>query len=247
MREPPFTDDEIRAAIAATGHDAIAEAIKSQEPMVAKRVGDLNAVHEVMSDLAEQVLRKLPQFEVVGRVSLAAWVNGFARNILNERARQQARARDRQREFEDGSLIHAVVVSQEPVTDDDEFFLGLIDTIRDHITAQPGGAQRWEQLVTMAAKPERGRAAREETRERLAELSGMPVEMFGTEPHDDDPEPVPLPEQVAVAPELTVDGDGYQVACTVCGTLGAPVALGAAMVAVREHRVAHNDGQVGSR
>ena len=74
MREPPFTDDEIRAAIAATGHDVIAEAIKSQEPMVAKRVGDLNAVYEVMSDLAEQVLRKLPQFEVVGRVSLAAWV-----------------------------------------------------------------------------------------------------------------------------------------------------------------------------
>lgn len=244
-RRPPYTDEEIRQAIAETGHEVVSEAITSQEPMVIKQVGDPNAVAEVMSDLAFQVFRKLPQYAEVGRVPLGAWVNGFARNILRERARQFARQRQRVVEYEDGSpLIHAFVDAPSPVTGDDEFFLELIETARDRITAQPGGMKRWEALVEMAGKPARGRSAREQAREELAELSGLPVEMFGVEeePAPDAEDPDPLPEQVAVAPEL-VDG-GYVVGCSACGAMGSPLTLSEVMEAVRVHRDGHNTGEV---
>lgn len=211
-----------------------------------RALGDPNAVAEVMSDLADQVLRKLPQFAEVGRVPLGAWVNGFARNILRERARQLARKKDRLVEYEDGSpLIHAFVDAPAPVTSDDEFFLDLIDTARDRITSQPGGMKKWDALVEMAGKRERGRAAREQAREELAELSGLPVEMFGTEeePEADSPPP-PLPEQVAVAPAL-VEG-GYVVSCSVCGPMGEPMGIGEVMREVRVHRGSHMEGQVES-
>lgn len=243
MREAPYTDDEIRAAIEATGHDVVSEAITGQERMVAKAVGDPHAVSEVMSDLADQVLRKLPQFEEVGRVSLGAWVNGFARNILRERARQFARQRQRMLEYEEGSpLVHAFVTSPEPATSDDAFFLELIDTARDRITSQPGGVRKWEQLVEMAGKPERGRSAREQAREELAELSGLPVEMFGAEEPTEPMEVPELPEQVSVAPEL--GNGGYLVNCSVCGALGTPMSIGKVMNEVRNHRGAHVEGEV---
>ncbi|GAB4097659.1 hypothetical protein GCM10028787_31340 [Brachybacterium horti] len=239
-----YTDEEIREAIETTGHDVVSAAITSQEPMVVKAVGDPNAVAEVMSDLADQVLRKLPQFAEVGRVPLGAWVNGFARNILLERARQFARNRDRFVEYEDGSpLIHAFVDAPSPVTSDDEFFLDLIDTARDRITSQVGGMKKWETLVEMAGKRERGRAAREQAREELAELSGLPVEMFGVEPEPEMPPlPPPLPEQVAVAPELVMGG--YLVSCSVCGQIGEPIGIGKVMDEVRAHRVMHAEGEV---
>lgn len=244
-KRPQYTDEEIRQAIAATGDDVVSEAITSQRPMVMKAVGDPNVVAEVMSDLADQVLRKLPQYAEVGQVPLGAWVNGFARNILREQARKFARQRERIMEYEDGSpLIHAFVDAPAPVTGDDEFFLELIETARDRITAQPGGVKRWEALVEMAGKPQRGRSAREQAREELAELSGLPVEMFGAEVEQalevDVPEP--LPEQVAVAPEL-VEG-GYVIGCSVCGAVGSALSLGEIMKAVRAHRDAHNMGEV---
>lgn len=244
-RRPRYTDEEIQAAIAATGEDVVSEAITSQEPMVMKSVGDPNVVAEVMSDLAEQVLRKLPQFAEVGQVPLGAWVNGFARNILREQARSFARKRERVVEYEDGSpLIHAFVDAPAPVTGDDEFFLELIETARDRITAQPGGMKRWDALVEMAGKPQRGRSAREQAREELAELSGLPVEMFGTEVEQEAVAemPEPLPEQVAVAPELVTSG--YIVGCSVCGAVGSALSLGEIMDAVRSHRDAHNKGEV---
>lgn len=244
-RRPRYTDEEIRAAIAATGEDVVSEAITSQEPMVMKAVGDPNVVAEVMSDLADQVLRKLPQFAEVGQVPLGAWVNGFARNILREHARSFARQRERVMEYEDGSpLIHAFVDAPAPVTGDDEFFLELIETARDRITAQPGGMKRWETLVEMAGKPQRGRSAREQAREELAELSGLPVEMFGVEAEQEPEDEVlePLPEQVAVAPELVAGG--YVVGCSVCGAVGSALELSEIMNAVRAHRDAHNSGEV---
>ena len=49
------------------------------------------AVDEVMSDLTQQVLAKLPRFEEVGTVPLGAWVHGFLTNTPEgSRCRQTA-------------------------------------------------------------------------------------------------------------------------------------------------------------
>lgn len=239
--EPPYSDEQISAAIARREPEEISNALFEQLPMIRKALGVRGldshpAVDEVMSDLTQQVLAKLPRFEEVGTVPLGAWVHGFLTNILRERRRQTARRGAREVEFEDSSLISKFVGSQGSVTDDDQFFLELIETARDRVVAQPGGVETWNRMVSMVGKPERGRAAREEAREKLAEVSGLPVEMFGVE---QEPEEVPpLPERVAVAPEM--GESGFVVSCTVCGTVGAPRTIGEVMEDVRTHRAMHD-------
>lgn len=185
------SDSEIRASIQRHAEEEIAEAIFDQLPMIRKGLAasgetSPDAVDEVLSDVSEQVLRKMPDYERHGQVPLPAWVAGFTRNVLAERKRMRARRAAREVELEDGSLMGRFVSLHEVTDSDDAFFLELIAEARERIVSAPGGAKRWQRLVDMAGKPQRGRSAREEVREELAEISGLPPETFGTEQMGDE-------------------------------------------------------------
>lgn len=212
-------DHAIAAAIQATDTDQLTNAIEAQKPMVLNTLrlrGALGDVDEVMSDIADQVMRSLPRFHKNGNVGLTQWATGVAKNVLKEHQRQYGRAHAMNVPFEE-AFAHSVV-TMDPLHEDEDILPKLLAAVRDHVTSQPGGVEEWHRLVTMATKPERGRAARDTIREHMATLSGLPASLFGNE-QDLTPEPATAAPVAPVDTKPIMLNGHYRIHCTACGLL----------------------------
>lgn len=236
-------DQAISHTLTQIDHTELTEAIYTQKPMVLNTLrerGALDDVDEVMSDIADQMMRSLPRYEKNGTVPLAQWATGVAKNVLAEHQRRTGRAKARYVPYEE-AFAHAVTTF-DPIEDTPDFLTQLVLQVRDAITSHNGGIQEWQRLVTMATKPERGRAARETIREHMARISGLPVTVFGTE----EPEPEPLDHETPVppVPAITVTtlmlAGTYRIQCTACGLLpDAHVNILDAASAAQTHESSH--------
>lgn len=249
MADKTYDDARVRAALARIDPDELDAAIQGQRGFCVSMLrsrGMLNGsnfedvLSDVLGEISIALIHSLPRFEDRGEVSLAQWATGVARNVLAQRVRSTARRGDRELELED-SLVGHMVASQGEDESEDAYFLELICMARDRIIARPGGISTWQRLVRMATQPERGREAREQVREELAEVSGLPPSVFGVEATP----PAPEPSVEAVGPaviEAAVRDGVYVVDCSVHGVMTVrdgsdPVT---AMLAARAHRDEHD-------
>lgn len=236
---------EVRDLSGRPSDEEIVQALEEQRPMCVAglraqgRLTD-HALDDVMGDVALGLMKSLPRFIEKGEVSLAAWANGVAKRALGEAARRGGRERFHEVSLEvtvegRSETLMAEFVSVEGESAD-EFYLRLLGIVKDRIISRPGGVAAWRRMERAALQPVRGRRAREELREELAAVSGLPASVFGSESMSD--VPARPPEIAEVGPEL--QGKGFMVRCSQCGLVGAPLAtITDTMAAVREHRESH--------
>lgn len=228
--------------------EAIVEAIEDQRVMVRARLLEQrrhseDAENDLMGEVALHLMKSLPKFQARGSVSLRAWANGVAQNVLAENWRQWARSAAKHVSLEeqiaediDRGLTADLVAVEE--SDEAEFFLAMLRTVRERIIARQGGTQEWRHLLRTAHQPARGRRAREQLREELAQVSGLPTAVFGIEE-----EGAVVQEEMpaSVAPDFR--GGVFVVVCTVHGQVGEGLpSIGEIMDKVREHQGTHRPG-----
>lgn len=194
----------------------IASAILAQKPMITKRLKARGAcdadIEDAMSDLAVSVYAALKNYQKIPGRSFEAWVTGIAKNRLLDHYREAAKQAAMFTDFIDEITHHpATYIEDESETD---YLTELVRKVRQQIVLEKDGISKWQKIVNTVNQPKRGRAARELLRRKMAEISGLPIEHFGTEPNIEKPAPKNVIEASVIAYQ-----NGYTCYCPSCGII----------------------------
>lgn len=216
-KEKQATIQAQRETAAKFDPEEITKAIFAQKPMITKRLKARGAceadVDEAMSDLAVSVYAALKNYQKIPGRSFEAWVTGIAKNRLLDHYRDAAKQAAMFTDFIDEYAHHSVTyIEAEP---EDDYLTELVRKVRQQIVFEKDGISKWQRIVDTANQPKRGRAARELLRQKMAEISGLPIEHFGTEPAIEKPSA----PKIVIEASVIAYQDGYTCYCPNCGII----------------------------
>lgn len=159
--------------------DLVLAAADEQRPFVVARLRTwamASNIDEVMGVLRSDVWFSLDRWETAGRPPLGAWANGVARHTVHEWIRTERPGR---------GPGGAVAVTLDALSETRACLLNgadqatnveaeragaVIRALEAQVTAEPGGAARWAQMVRDATHARRGVNVRAELQKRISTL-----------------------------------------------------------------------------